>query len=131
MHFAAGLLNRHRREMRMQTASGATSTPHYGADLARIHHHHFGMVARAAARELMARLSRSGISSGTVVDLAAGSGILSRALIEKGFALWGVDISEDMLRIARAEAPGATFVNGSLWSVDLPLGVAAVAAVGE
>jgi aminoglycoside 6'-N-acetyltransferase I len=103
---------------------------HYGADLARVHHDHFGMVARAAARELLARLSRAGISSGTIVDLAAGSGILSRGAVAAGFDVWGVDLSEDMLRIARAEASAATFVAGSLWSVNLPPCVA-VAAAGE
>jgi hypothetical protein len=35
-----------------------------------------------------------------------------------------------MLRIARAEVPGAAFARGSLWSADLPPCVA-VAAVGE
>lgn len=88
------------------------------------------MVARAAARELLARLSRAAISSGTIVDLAAGTGILSRCLLEKGFRVWGVDLSEDMLRVARAEARRAKLVTGSLWSAELPSCVA-VAAVGE
>jgi SAM-dependent methyltransferase len=109
------------------TPSTALRSRHYGADLARIHHEHFGMVARAAARELGARLAGS---RGTVVDLAAGSGILSRAMAESGFGVLGVDISEDMLELARAEAKAATFVHGSLWSVDLPRCVG-VAAVGE
>jgi SAM-dependent methyltransferase len=105
-------------------------TTHYGAALARVHHRHFGRVAQAAARELLKRLATAGVSTGTVVDLAAGSGILARAVTEAGFEVWGVDLSEDMLRIARAEAPAATFVHGSLWNVDLPPCVA-VAAVGE
>jgi len=109
---------------------GSTGGTHYGTDLARVHHDHFGTVARAAARELLARLSNAGISSGRIVDLAAGTGILSRRVAEAGFDVWGVDISEDMLNIARAEAKAATFVTGSLWSVELPPCVA-VAAVGE
>jgi aminoglycoside 6'-N-acetyltransferase I len=103
---------------------------YYGAELARVHHRHFGATAEAAARELLARLARAGLTRGTVVDLAAGSGILARRVTEAGFEAWGVDLSEDMLRIARAEAPAATFVRGSLWSADLPPCVA-VAAVGE
>jgi SAM-dependent methyltransferase len=103
---------------------------HYGAELARIHHEHFGRVARAAASELTKRLARRGIASGTIVDLAAGSGILARSMTDAGFDVWGVDISEDMLRIARAEAPGASFVQGSLWEVSLPPCVA-VSAIGE
>jgi SAM-dependent methyltransferase len=103
---------------------------HHGPDLARIHHLHFEAVAEAAARELLGRLSRAGVSSGTIVDFACGSGVLARRVTEAGFEAWGVDLSEDMLRIARAEAPAARFVHGSLWSEALPRCVA-VAAVGE
>lgn len=102
----------------------------YGADLARIHHEHFGSVARAAARELLSRLSRAGLRSGTVLDLAAGSGILSRAAADAGFDALGVDVSEDMLSIARAECDKARFVRASLWSFPLEPCVA-VAAIGE
>src|SRR5262249_9084172 len=99
---------------------------HYARDLSGMHHRHFGMVARSAARGRLARVSRAGFSSGVVGDLAAGSGILTRAVVEAGFSGWGVDISDEMLAIARAEAPGATFVQGSLWEVELP-GCVAVA----
>lgn len=114
-------------------SGGGEASPgaaYYGPELARIHHQHFGMVARAAARELLERLSSAGVSSGTVVDLAAGSGILSRLALDAGFDVWGVDISEDMVRLARREASAARFVVGSLWSAGLP-GCVAVAAVGE
>lgn len=111
-------------------AETAWPTLHYGRALARIHHEHFGMTARAAARELILRLKAAGVTGGRVVELAAGSGILSRAVTEAGFDAWGVDISPDMLGIARAEAPRATFMQGSLWSVELPACVA-VTAVGE
>lgn len=111
-------------------AGSARATAHYGAALARIHHEHFGTTARAAARELLRRLAAVGVTGGRVVELAAGSGILSRAVTEAGFEAWGVDLSPEMLRIARAEAPGATLVEGSLWSVELPRCVA-VTAVGE
>ncbi|MGE0868462.1 MAG: GNAT family N-acetyltransferase [Kofleriaceae bacterium] len=100
---------------------------YYGADLARIHHAGFGFTARNAARELIPRIAGN---KGTVVDLAAGSGILSRYLADAGFDVHGVDISEAMLAIARSEVPTATFVHRSLWQADLPRCVA-VAAVGE
>jgi SAM-dependent methyltransferase len=111
-------------------SSNASSERHYGSELARIHHDHFGMVARAAARELLGRLEQRALRTGTVCDLAAGSGILSRAIIAAGFEVLGVDVSDEMLSIARSEAPGATFVRGSLWDTELPPCVA-VAAVGE
>ncbi len=107
---------------------------HYGTDLAAIHDAHFGQVARDAAAELLNQLSSAGISRGLVVDLAAGSGILSRRLIAAGFEAHGVDISSAMVRLARRKVPEATFVEGSLWEADLPdkAGEAvAIAAVGE
>jgi SAM-dependent methyltransferase len=110
--------------------SGSAPATHYGVDLARVHHEHFGALARAAAQELLERLSRAGLASGRIVDLAAGSGIMSRLLVEAGFDVLGVDISEDMLAIARAEAGAARFVASSLWRVEVPPCVA-VAAVGE
>jgi SAM-dependent methyltransferase len=103
---------------------------YYGAELARVHHRHFSATAEGAARVLLARLAGAGLTQGTVVDLAAGSGILARRVTEAGYQAWGVDLSEDMLRIARVEAPTATIVRGSLWSADLPRCVA-VTAVGE
>ena len=103
---------------------------HYGAELARLHHEHFGMVARAAARELLGRLTRAGTAGGLVVDLAAGSGILGRAALEAGFEVLGVDISRHMIDLARVEAPGARLAIGSLWTAELPR-CAAIAAVGE
>jgi aminoglycoside 6'-N-acetyltransferase I len=110
----------------------AERAAHYGPELARIHHAHFGMVARGAAQELLSRLARAGIGTGTVVDLAAGTGILSRAAAEAGFSVQAIDISDDMLAIARREAgtAGTAFTQGSLWDVSLPPCVA-VAAVGE
>lgn len=104
---------------------------HYGAALAAAHHAHFGMVAEGAARTLLAALSCAGHPRGTVVDLAAGSGILSRALARAGYDVLGVDISADMLAIAHAEVPAARFVHGSLYDVPLPSDAVAVTAVGE
>lgn len=105
--------------------------PHYGADLAAVHHAHFGNVARAAASELLTRLSAAGFDRGLVVDLAAGSGILCRHLVDAGFQAFGVELSAPMLRIARAVVPEATLVQGSLWSTPLPGKIVAVSAVGE
>jgi SAM-dependent methyltransferase len=97
---------------------------------ARLHHDHFGAVARGAAAMLIERLHAAGFERGTVVDLAAGSGILSRAMAEAGFTPFGVDISQSMLELARQLGPGTQLVHGSLWDVELPPCVA-VTAVGE
>lgn len=102
----------------------------YHADLALIHDDGFGGPARAAAGVLLSLLAKAGASSGRVVDLACGSGILSQPLGEAGFDVLGIDLSPDMLALARRRAPTATFVQGSLLSAELPSCVA-VAIVGE
>jgi SAM-dependent methyltransferase len=102
----------------------------YGTELAHLHHERFGDPARAAANELLTRLGRSGFVSGTVVDLGAGSGILSRIVSEAGFKVFGIDQSAEMLAIAREHAPAATLVQASIWEAELPPCVAATA-VGE
>jgi hypothetical protein len=55
-----------------------------------------------------------------VVDLSAGSGILSRRVVEAGFRARGVDLSAEMFRIARTQARQASIVRGSLRSANLP-----------
>lgn len=102
----------------------------YGPDQAAIHHEDFGDLARVAADRLLAELARAGITSGTVVDLGSGSGILARILTDAGFSVLGVDISPAMVELARRQAPQATFVHGSLLDVELPDAVA-VTAIGE
>lgn len=44
-----------------------------------------------------------------ILDLCCGSGQLACALNERGFAVTGLDVSEQMIRIARGNAPGARF----------------------
>ncbi len=99
----------------------------YGADLAAAHHESFGHIARGAAATVLAVGRAPG---GLVVDLGSGSGILARLLTDAGFDVLGVDISPDMVSLAEAEAPAATFVCAPLLDVDLPRCVA-VTAVGE
>jgi SAM-dependent methyltransferase len=65
-----------------------------------------------------------------VVELGCGTGISSEILVRLGYAVLGIDLSEDMLTIARRRAPGAEFRRGSLWDTELPPCVA-VTAIGE
>ena len=102
----------------------------YHADLAHVHDDGFGGPARGAAAVLLDALRRRGVTSGRVVDLACGSGILSERLSDAAFDVLGIDLSPDMLALARRRAPKATFVEGSLLSAELPPCVA-VAIVGE
>lgn len=104
--------------------------PGYGALLAHIHHEGFGFLPRAAASTLLRLLREAGFAAGTVVDLGCGSGILSGLVVEAGFDAHGFDLSEDMLAVARAWAPRATFERAALRDAQLPPCVA-VAVVGE
>ncbi len=105
-------------------------TQGYRQDLAYIHDAGFGEWARSASAVLIRALRRSGHRHGLVVDLGCGSGILSRALVDAGFAVLGVDQSPDMISLARASVPEAEFRVASFVTAELPAAVG-VAAVGE
>jgi SAM-dependent methyltransferase len=102
----------------------------YGPEQARIHHRAFGDLAEAAAARLVSELHDAGHRGGTVVDLGCGSGILARVLTGAGYAVHGVDLSTDMIELARRTAPQATFEQASLLDVAIPPAVA-VTAIGE
>jgi SAM-dependent methyltransferase len=104
----------------------------YGGDLAFIHHLGFGDWARRAAPAVI-DIIKHRHPGGVVVDLGCGSGVLSAELLRTGYRVRGVDISEDMIRLARQQAPKAEFTVGSLFDIELgaPASCAAVLAVGE
>jgi SAM-dependent methyltransferase len=101
----------------------------YRADLAYIHDVGHGAIARDAAARLIKELA--GLEHrGTVVDVGCGSGILAEAMTEAGYQVIGVDVSEEMLALARTRAPNAEFRIGSFVATALPESVA-VTAIGE
>ena len=102
----------------------------YGSDLTYIHDTGHGDLARAAAQTVIEILRRGGRSSGRVVDLGCGSGILARALLDAGFDVTGFDLSEAMIATARRRAPRADLRVGSFLDADIPACVA-VTAIGE
>jgi SAM-dependent methyltransferase len=102
----------------------------YGRDLAYVHDQAFGHLARAGAETLLRLLGRQGFESGLVVELGSGSGITAQLLCESGYDVQGVEVSPDLVEIARGRAPEARFVNASLLDAELPQCVA-VAAIGE
>lgn len=102
----------------------------YGEDLAYIHDAGHADFALRSAPGILEILAESGIREGLVVDLGCGSGLLARELLDAGYGVLGVDISEAMIEIARERAPEAGFRVGSLFDADLPP-CAAVTAIGE
>lgn len=102
----------------------------YRADLAHIHDARFGEIARSAAPVLLEALKRVGHAEGLVVDLGCGSGLFSEPIAAAGYDVFGVDISEAMLRLARRRVPEGKFRRASLHEVEIPPAVA-VAGIGE
>jgi SAM-dependent methyltransferase len=107
-----------------------TPAPAYDSDLALIHDAGFGHVARAAASGLLSTLKQQKYSTGTVVELGCGSGILSEVVARAGYDVVGYDISPAMIDLARQRVPDGRFNCQSFVDVELP-GCVAVTAVGE
>lgn len=57
---------------------------------------------------------------GRVLDLCCGTGRIAAALAERGFRVTGIDGSEEMLRLARGNAPTAEFIAADARAFDLP-----------
>jgi len=105
-------------------------TKPYRQDLAYLHNVGFGLFAERSAPGLLRLLRRVGISSGLVVDLGCGGGLWARHLVDAGYDVLGIDLSSDMIALARRRAPEATFRTGSFLDAALPR-CAVVTALGE
>ncbi|MFC9504899.1 class I SAM-dependent methyltransferase [Streptomyces sp. NPDC057002] len=57
---------------------------------------------------------------GEVADLGCGPGRVTAFLADRGLSVFGLDLSESMLAIARRENPGLRFEQGSILELDLP-----------
>lgn len=104
--------------------------PFYDSALAAVHETDFAGPARGAAHLLVRRLADAGHGAGTIVDLGCGGGTLAAVLVDAGYDVLGVDLSAAMVALAGANVPGARFIQGSVWDVELPPAVA-VTAIGE
>jgi SAM-dependent methyltransferase len=65
-------------------------------------------------------LDQSGIRDGLVVDLGCGSGQWARELVDAGYRVLGIDISEAMVELSRNRVPEAEFMVESLFEVEIP-----------
>ncbi|MDO0935482.1 class I SAM-dependent methyltransferase [Streptomyces sp. DG2A-72] len=61
-------------------------------------------------------------AGGRVADLGCGPGRVTAHLASLGLSVFGLDLSESMLTIARRENPGLRFEQGSMLELDLPDG---------
>ena len=62
---------------------------------------------------------------GPVADLGCGPGRTTARLASLGLDVFGLDLSESMLAVARRENPGLRFEQGSMLDLDLPDGALA------
>lgn len=92
----------------------------YGEDLAFIHDVGYGGFALGSAPAVLEILERSKARGGLVVDLGCGSGLWARELVKSRYRVFGIDISEPMIEIARRRVPEAEFRVGSLFETDIP-----------
>jgi SAM-dependent methyltransferase len=92
----------------------------YGEDLAYIHDVGHADFALGSAPGILEILKDNGVPDGLLVDLGCGSGLWARELLRAGYRVHGIDISEAMIELARAKAPGAEFRVGSLFEAEIP-----------
>lgn len=92
----------------------------YAADLARIHNERFADFCRDAGAQILELMRRAGHTEGRVVDLGCGGGQWAKRLTNAGYDVTGIDVSPDMIRIARRTAPQASFVVGSALDATVP-----------
>lgn len=102
----------------------------YKQDLAYIQAAAFGELARGAAPEIVRLLKSASIQIRRVVEVGCGAGPLTLALVNAGLQVSAIDVSPELLAIARAAVPAAHFINASIYDAEIP-GCEAVLAVGE
>lgn len=73
----------------------------------------------AEARYVHDLVQRHHPAARTMLDLGCGTGRHAQLLGAHGYTLTGVDLSEEMLRTARASNPGLSFIQGDVRSVRL------------
>jgi SAM-dependent methyltransferase len=98
----------------------------YGDDLAAVHAAGFTDLARAAADEVISRLSESC----RIVEFGCGDGTTARHLCDAGHQVHGFDVSSAMIRLAKRGEPRASFKVGSFVDAPIP-SCAAIIAIGE
>jgi SAM-dependent methyltransferase len=92
----------------------------YREDLAYIHDVGHADFALDSAPGILEFLAQNGIHDGLVVDLGCGSGLWARELVDAGYRVLGIDISEAMIELSRQRVPEAEFRVGSLFEAEIP-----------
>lgn len=101
---------------------------YYGRRLAAAHAAGFTGYAAAAGHYLLGVLDTR---TGLVIDLGCGDGALAGPVTAAGLDYLGVDLSPDMLALAREQHPGVRFEQRSAFDLDGLPAARAIVAVGE
>lgn len=102
----------------------------YKPDLAYIYGVGHQDYALKSAPAILAILAQHQLQQGLVIDLGCGSGLSAQVLMQAGYQVLGIDISEAMIAIARTRVPAADFRVESLFRAELST-CQAVIAIGE
>lgn len=102
----------------------------YKEDLAYIHDIGFSEWAIASAPGILDILKSYPLQNGLIVDLGCGSGLSAREFVNAGYRVLGIDISDEMLEIARQKVPEAEFRCESIFDAKLP-SCLAITAISE
>lgn len=102
----------------------------YQEDLAYIQATGFADFARSAAPEILGILRSGTIPVRRIFEVGCGAGPLTVVLVDAGFQVIGIDVSGDLLRLARIACAAADFIEGSIYDQRIPA-CDAIVAVGE
>lgn len=103
----------------------------YQKDLAAAHAAGFAGLSLAGGTVVLDALRAARLDHGTIVDLGCGSGEWVHRAVAHGFDAVGVDVSVEMIALARARTDSARFATSTLWDFQIPGPVVAVTAFGE
>lgn len=70
-------------------------------------------------RHLLNRFAEEVHGQGMVADLGCGPGHVARYLTDRGARVTGLDLSEEMIRVAASRNPGIEFRVGDITSLDV------------
>ncbi|MFF3333361.1 class I SAM-dependent methyltransferase [Streptomyces sp. NPDC002888] len=107
-----------------QTPDFLTATRTFYDTIAADYAHNFreGLARRPLERALLTTFAELVGNAGQVADLGCGPGRETAYLASLGLPVFGLDLSEGMLAVARRENPGLRFEQGSMLELDLPDG---------
>lgn len=105
-------------------------SPGYRKLLAHVHHFGFDFHSRNVLTDLFKTFGTRLKNGDLLVELGCGSGLLAGPIMKRGHSYLGVDLSKQMLSIARQQNPSAKFVNASVYEFEIPR-CQAVIAFGE